>query len=46
MSGFCDLNWKMTMDYEFNALIKNKTWELVPRPLDVNMIRSMWIFTH
>ena len=34
------------MDDEFNALIKNKTWELVPRPPDVNVIRSMWIFTH
>ena len=44
MSGFCDLNWKMTMDYEFNALIKNKTWELVPRLPDVNVIQSLWIF--
>ena len=34
------------MDDEYNALIKNKTWELVPRPLDVNIIRSMWIFRH
>ncbi|CAN4091052.1 unnamed protein product [Withania somnifera] len=31
---------------EFNALIKNRTWELVPRPTEVNVIRSMWIFTH
>ena len=31
---------------EFSALIKNKTWELVPRPPNVNVIRSMWIFTH
>ena len=29
---------------EYNALIKNKTWELVPRPTNVNVIRSMWIF--
>jgi len=34
------------MTDEYNALIKNKTWELVPRPLDVNIIRSMWIFRH
>ncbi|XP_021760566.1 uncharacterized protein LOC110725387 [Chenopodium quinoa] len=39
-------NWKMAMDDEYNALIKNKTWELVPRPSNVNVIRSMWIFTH
>eukprot|EP00256_Glycine_max_P060365 XP_014629214.2 uncharacterized protein LOC106798083 [Glycine max] len=29
---------------EFNALVANKTWELLPRPPDVNVIRSMWIF--
>lgn len=31
---------------EYNALIDNHTWELVPRPKDVNVIRSMWIFRH
>ncbi|KAK9137599.1 hypothetical protein Sjap_008193 [Stephania japonica] len=41
-----DRNWKIAMDDEYNALINNKTWELVPRPPDVNVIRSMWIFTH
>lgn len=46
VSALRDPNWKMAMDDEFNALIKNKTWELVPRPPDVNVIRSMWIFTH
>ena len=34
------------MDDEYDALIKNKTWELVPRPSNVNVIPSMWIFTH
>ena len=34
------------MDDEYNALIKNKTWNLVPCPVDVNIIRSMWIFKH
>ena len=41
-----DPNWKMAMDDEYDALIQNKTWELVPRPPNVNVIRSMWIFTH
>ncbi|XP_060207861.1 retrovirus-related Pol polyprotein from transposon RE1 isoform X1 [Lycium barbarum] len=41
-----DPNWKMAMDDKFDALIKNKTWELVPRPPNMNVIRSMWIFTH
>ncbi|KAK4352696.1 hypothetical protein RND71_028214 [Anisodus tanguticus] len=31
---------------EYNALIDNKTWELVPRPSGINIIRSMWIFAH
>jgi len=34
------------MDDEFDVLIKNKMWELVPRPPDVNVIRSLWIFAH
>ncbi|XP_019430550.1 PREDICTED: probable serine/threonine-protein kinase PBL5 [Lupinus angustifolius] len=36
----------MAMDDEYNALIQNKTWDLVPRPPDANIIRSMWIFRH
>ncbi|XP_019451736.1 PREDICTED: putative uncharacterized protein DDB_G0277255 [Lupinus angustifolius] len=36
----------MAMDDEYNALIQNKTWDLVPRPPDANVIRSMWIFRH
>ena len=27
----------MVMDDEYDALIKNKTWELVPRPPNVNV---------
>jgi len=41
-----DPNWKRAMDDEYNALIQNKTWDLVPRPPDANVIRSMWIFRH
>jgi len=41
-----DPNWKAAMSDKFDALIKNKTWELVPRPQNVNVIRSMWIFRH
>ncbi|WVZ17679.1 hypothetical protein V8G54_010661 [Vigna mungo] len=46
VSALHELNWKSAMTDEYNALIKNKTWELVPRPLDVNVFRSMWIFRH
>ncbi|GJX32641.1 ribonuclease H-like domain-containing protein [Tanacetum coccineum] len=31
---------------EYNALVKNGTWLLVPRPAGVNMVRSMWLFKH
>ena len=45
-SAIRDPNWKNAMLDEFNALVANKTWELVLRPPDVNVIRSMWIFHH
>ncbi|GJR52184.1 RNA-directed DNA polymerase, eukaryota [Tanacetum coccineum] len=31
---------------EYNALITNGTWVLVPRPTNVNVVRSMWLFKH
>ncbi|GKB81625.1 ribonuclease H-like domain-containing protein [Tanacetum coccineum] len=31
---------------EYNALITNETWVLVPRPANVNVVRSMWLFKH
>ena len=34
------------MQSEFDALIRNKMWDLVPRPCDANLIRCMWIFRH
>ena len=46
VSALRDPNWKKAMDDEFDVLIKNKMWELVPRPPDVNVIRSLWIFAH
>ncbi|CAJ2641560.1 unnamed protein product [Trifolium pratense] len=41
-----DHNWKMAMKDEYDALIENKTWDLVPRPTNANVIRSLWIFRH
>jgi hypothetical protein len=32
-----DPNWKSAMQSEFDALIRNKTWDLVPRPCDANL---------
>lgn len=39
-------NKKSTMQSQFNILIKNNMWDLVPRPCDVNIIRCMWVFKH
>ncbi|GKD75264.1 ribonuclease H-like domain-containing protein, partial [Tanacetum coccineum] len=37
-------NWQDAMYDEYNALIKNITWILVPKPPNVNVVRSMWLF--
>nr|GFA31483.1 ribonuclease H-like domain-containing protein [Tanacetum cinerariifolium] len=34
------------MHDEYTALFKNKTWTLVPRPPDINIVYRMWIFRH
>ncbi|GKC70542.1 ribonuclease H-like domain-containing protein [Tanacetum coccineum] len=41
-----DPHWKEAMLDEFKALITNRTWVLVPRPANVNVVRSMWLFKH
>nr|GEW48749.1 hypothetical protein [Tanacetum cinerariifolium] len=41
-----DPYWKEAMLDEYNALISNETWVLVPRPANVNVVRSMWLFKH
>jgi len=46
VSALNDPNWKLAIDDEYNVLITNKTWVLVPHPHNVNVIRSIWIFTH
>nr|GEX67366.1 ribonuclease H-like domain-containing protein [Tanacetum cinerariifolium] len=43
---FSDPNWQNAMCNKYHALIKNKTWTLVPRPPDTNIVRCMWIFRH
>ncbi|GKD82517.1 ribonuclease H-like domain-containing protein [Tanacetum coccineum] len=38
--------WRDAMYDEYNALIENGTWILVPKPPNVNVVRSMWLFRH
>ncbi|GKE54408.1 ribonuclease H-like domain-containing protein [Tanacetum coccineum] len=44
--AFNDPNCQNAMRNEYTALIKNKTWTLVPRPPDTNIVRCMWLFRH
>ncbi|GKE63673.1 ribonuclease H-like domain-containing protein [Tanacetum coccineum] len=39
-------NWKEAMLNEYNALITNGTWVLVPHPALVNVVCCMWLFRH
>ncbi|GKD02130.1 ribonuclease H-like domain-containing protein [Tanacetum coccineum] len=41
-----DPNRKQAMCDEYKALIDNKTWLLVPRPPNVNIVRSIWLYKH
>ncbi|GKC21765.1 ribonuclease H-like domain-containing protein [Tanacetum coccineum] len=41
-----DPHWRDAMYDEYNMLIKNGTWILVPKPPNVNVVRSMWLFRH
>jgi hypothetical protein len=42
--AMADPRWKEAMDSEFSALIRNKTWHLVPPSKDRNLIDFKWVF--
>lgn len=37
-------NWQHVMQLEFDALMFNRTWDLVPRPPATNVVGCKWIF--
>ena len=39
-----DDDWYIAMKEEVEKIEKNKTWTLVPRPVDKNVIRTKWVF--
>jgi hypothetical protein len=41
-----DIHWHDAMRDEFDALIQNDTWSLVPCPAGVNVVTGKWIFRH
>lgn len=36
--------WRKAMQDEYDALINNNTWELVPASLTMNVVGSKWVF--
>jgi transposase InsO family protein len=38
--------WEQAFQEEYNSLIKNETWELVPRPKNRNVITNKWVLNH
>ena len=44
LNGDDSFKWKEAMNDEFESLMKNKTWELVPRPSDQKVIGCRWVY--
>ena len=44
--GLADPNWQGAMQEEFDALLANSTWDLVPRPPRANIVTGKWVFKH
>ncbi|KAK1648574.1 hypothetical protein QYE76_066379 [Lolium multiflorum] len=41
-----DPHWRAAMTDEFNALMQNRTWTLVPCPAGANIVSGKWLFKH
>jgi hypothetical protein len=37
-TALIDSNWRRAMEEEFATLMANNTWDLVPRPIDSNIV--------
>jgi histone deacetylase 1/2 len=45
-AALSDPAWRLAMQAEFDALLSNDTWALVPRPPSVNLVTGKWVFRH
>ncbi|CAB4038208.1 Retrovirus-related Pol poly from transposon TNT 1-94 [Paramuricea clavata] len=43
-TGDHSVEWKEATDSEYESLMKNDTWELVPPPKGKNIVGSRWVF--
>ncbi|WVZ65258.1 hypothetical protein U9M48_014654 [Paspalum notatum var. saurae] len=41
-----DPNWLAAMRLEYDALLANRTWRLVPKPRGARVITGKWVFKH
>jgi hypothetical protein len=42
--ALADTNWKKAMDIEYETLMRNKTWHLVPPSRGHNIIDCRWVY--
>jgi histone deacetylase 1/2 len=42
--AFGNEKWVSSMDNEYGALMRNKTWRLVPPPKGKNIIGCKWVY--
>ena len=42
--GEHSIHWKETTDCEYDSLLSNDTWDLVPLPEGKNVVGSCWVF--
>jgi hypothetical protein len=45
-AALVDLSWCRAMEEEYDALITNNTWDLVPHAIGSNVVTDKWIFKH
>jgi glutathionyl-hydroquinone reductase len=35
--------WELAMQKEYDSIMKNETWNLIPRPRDAKVVKSRWV---